>query len=847
MPQTIELHIQPIIPKEIERLKEIAYNFWFSWNPEALWLFSSLDRPLWREVRHNPVEFLNEVSQHKLEKAGRDRTYLLEYNKVMASFDHYMSQHKTWYIHRFGDREKNELIAYFAAEYGIHESLAIYSGGLGVLSADHCKAASDLGLPFVAVGLLYRHGYFTQKIDGYGNQIAEYIDNEFDKIPIQRVLDKEGKPLIVAVDVTGRDVYVNVWEAKIGRISLYLLDTDIKLNNEKDRLITYQLYGGTLETRISQEIILGMGGVRVLQALEMNPTVWHINEGHAVLMGFERIRNLVKEQGLNFYEALEVFRATTVFTTHTPVPAGHDVFPLEMKEYYFKHYWEEVGLSRDEFMALGLDEGDRAGLFNMTRLAFKLANYINGVSVLHAKITSKMWEGLWPGIPVDENPIFHITNGVHTFSWIASPMADLFDQYLGQEWRSKLSKPEFWEKVDAIPDDIYWGVRKELKRRMIEVVRANLKRQRIRNKTSTTEIRETETILDPKILTIGFARRFATYKRANLLFRDIERLKRIVNNPERPVQIIFTGKAHPADHPAQDIIRQIYNISQQSEFRKRIVLLENYNIDIARCLVSGVDVWLNTPRRPYEASGTSGQKVAINGGLNFSILDGWWAEAAQDNNGWVIGDDREYDDEARQDMYDSESLYSLLEEKIIPLYYQKEEKGYSSGWVERSKESLRTIAPVYNTDRMVREYTRKCYIKASDSGRNRIANNYAIARKLALWKKKISANWPKVKLSMAETCCQDFCFGEEKAIKILANLSNLQPEDVTIELYIKRNAEEEPLLIPLEYIKEQAEGKYLYQGIFSPPDSGRYMISVRAIPYHPELLHKHETGLCKWL
>lgn len=847
MPQTIELHVQPVIPKEIERLKEIAYNFWFSWNPEALWLFSSLDRPLWREVRHNPVEFLRKVSQHKLEKASRDRTYLLEYNKVMASFDHYMLQQKTWYAHRFGDREKNELIAYFAAEYGIHESLAIYSGGLGVLSADHCKAASDLGLPFVAVGLLYRHGYFTQKIDSYGNQIAEYIDNEFDKIPIRRVLDKEGKPLMVAVDVTGRDVYVNVWEARIGRISLYLLDTDIELNNEKDRLITYHLYGGTLETRISQEIILGMGGVRVLQALGMNPTVWHINEGHAVLMGFERIRNLVKEQGLNFYEALEVFRATTVFTTHTPVPAGHDVFPLEMKEYYFKHYWEEVGLSRDEFMALGLDEGDRAGLFNMTRLAFKLANYTNGVSVLHAKITSKMWERLWPGIPVDENPIFHITNGIHTFSWIASPMADLFDQYLGQEWRSNLSKPEFWQKVDAIPDDIYWGVRKELKRRMIEVVRANLKRQRIRNKASTTEIRETETILDPKILTIGFARRFATYKRANLLFRDIERLKRIVNNPERPVQIVFAGKAHPADHPAQDIIRQIYNISQQSEFRKRIVLLENYNIDIARCLVSGVDVWLNTPRRPYEASGTSGQKVAINGGLNFSILDGWWAEAAQDNNGWVIGDDREYDDEARQDMYDSESLYSLLEEEIIPLYYQKEEKGYSSGWVERSKESLRTIAPVYNTDRMVREYTRKCYIKASDSGRNRIANNYAIARELALWKKKISANWPKVKLSMAETCCQDFCFGEEKAIKILANLSNLQPEDVTIELYIKKNAEEEPLLIPLEYIKEQAKGKYLYQGIFSPPDSGRYMISVRAIPYHPELLHKHETGLCKWL
>lgn len=847
MPKSMNLHVKPVIPKEIDRLKEIAHNFWFSWNPESLWLFSSIDRPLWRKVRHNPVEFLNEVSQHKLEEASSDRTYLPEYSKVLASFDHYMSKQKTWYTHRFDDRQKDELIAYFAAEYGIHESLSIYSGGLGVLSADHCKAASDLGLPFVAVGLLYRRGYFAQMIDGGGNQIAQYIDNEFDKIPIQRVPDKEGKPLVVAVDVTGRDVYANVWEAKIGRISLYLLDTDTELNNEKDRLITHNLYGGDLEMRISQEIILGMGGVRVLAALGMRPTVWHINEGHSVLMGFERIRSMVKNKGLNFYEALEVFRSTTVFTTHTPVPAGHDVFPLEMKEYYFKHYWEEVGLTRDEFMALGLDEGNGSKLFNMTRLAFKLANYTNGVSELHAKITSKLWERLWPGIPVDENPIFHITNGIHTFSWIAPPMADLFDQYLGQEWRSNLAEPEFWGKVSAIPDDIYWGVRKELKRRMIKVVRANLKKQRIRNKASVTDIREIENILDPNILTIGCARRFATYKRANLLFADIERLKRIVNHPKQPVQIIFAGKAHPADRPGQDIIRQIYHRSQQSEFRKRIVLLENYNINIARCLVSGADVWLNTPKRPYEASGTSGQKAAVNGGLNFSILDGWWAEAAGDNNGWVIGDDREFDDEEKQNMYDSQSLYSLLEEEIVPLYYQENEKGYSSGWVNRSKESVRTIVPVYNTDRMVREYTRKCYIKASDSGRKCRADNYAVARELSSWKKKIFAAWPDVKINMVEECSEGFLFGQEKTIKILADLSALQPADVTIELYIKKIDEEEPLLVPLEHIKEQEKGRHLYQGIFSPPDSGRYLISVRAIPSHPELLHKHETGLCKWL
>ncbi|MBI4777444.1 alpha-glucan family phosphorylase, partial [Candidatus Desantisbacteria bacterium] len=589
MPKTMELFVQPIVPQRIARINEIACNLWFSWNPDALLLFSSIDRNLWKKTGHNPIKFLKEVSQHKLDKASKDRTYLSEYNKIMAAFDHYLSETDTWYDHRFSER--NEIIAYFSAEYGLHESLSIYSGGLGILSGDHCKAASDLGLPFVAVGLLYRHGYFSQKIDGHGNQIAEYMDNEFEEMPIRRVYkdDKNREPLIVDVDIAGRKVYANIWEAKIGRIPIYLLDTDTNLNNENDRLITYQLYGGNLDMRISQEIVLGIGGVRALQSMGIKPTVWHMNEGHSVFLGLERIRNQVKLNRLNFHEALEVVRAKTVFTTHTPVPAGHDVFPLEMKDRYFRHYWEEVGLTRDEFMELGAEELPNKG-FNLTRLAFRIAHHTNAVSLLHWKVTSKLCEQLWPDIPAEENPIIHITNGIHTFTWITPPMADFFDQYLGQEWRSNLSKTEFWQKIYDIPDDIYWGVRQDIKRKMIEVVRTNLKKQRIRNMASTTEIREVENILDPEILTIGFARRFATYKRANLILKDLERLKKIVNDPEKPVKIVFAGKSHPADHHGQDVIRQIYNISQMPEFRKRIVLLENYDINIARHLVSGVDV-----------------------------------------------------------------------------------------------------------------------------------------------------------------------------------------------------------------------------------------------------------------
>ncbi|MFH1861075.1 MAG: alpha-glucan family phosphorylase [bacterium] len=851
MPKTMELFVQPIVPQRINRLNEIAFNLWFSWNPDALLLFSSIDRDLWKKMGHNPIKFLKEVSQHKLERASRDRTYLSEYNKVMAAFDHYLSETDTWYDHRFGGRD--EIIAYFSAEYGLHESLGIYSGGLGILSGDHCKAASDLGLPFVAVGLLYRHGYFSQKLDSHGNQIAEYIDNEFEEMPIRRVYSKtegDGKPLVIDVDIAGRKVYVNIWEAKIGRVPLYLLDTDTPTNSENDRLITYQLYGGNLDMRICQEIVLGIGGVQALQAMGIKPTVWHMNEGHSVFMGLERIRNQVKNNGLNFHEALEVVRAKTVFTTHTPVPAGHDVFPLEMKDRYFRNYWEEVGLNRDEFMELGAEETPNKG-FNLTRLAFRIANHTNAVSLLHWQITSKLWEQLWPNIPTEENPIIYITNGIHTFTWITPPMADFFDQYLGQEWRSNLSKPEFWQKIHDTPDDIYWGVRQDIKRKMIEVIRTNLKKQRIRNMASTTEIKNIEHILDPEILTIGFARRFATYKRANLIFRDLERLKKIVNNPDRPVQIVFAGKSHPADHPGQDVIRQIYNISQMPEFCKRIVLLENYDINIARCLVSGVDVWLNTPRRPYEASGTSGQKVAVNGGINLSILDGWWAEGYEEGNGWAIGDEREYDDPEKQDADDSNSLYCLLEEEIIPLYYKQEEKGYSPEWIRMSKESIKTIVPVFNTDRMVREYTRKCYIKASDSGKRRFVDNHAIAKELAVWKRNIIDNWKDVRLSIEDGDDSSVMFGGSKTIEVNVHLGKIQPKDVMVELYVKDNKGNTQLIAIETECGIQAEishrEEYRYQSNFHPNDSGRYTLSVRIIPYHPELLHKHEMGLCKWL
>jgi len=849
------IEVRPSLPEPIGRLEELARNLWYSWNADARSLFYRLDRELWRRVGHNPILFLRQISQRKLAAAAKDRTYLEHYNRIMAAFDVYASDSHTWYSTECDPSAADGVIAYFSAEFGVHESLPIFSGGLGVLAGDHCKSASDLGLPFVGMGLLYRKGYFIQHIDAEGRQNDVYEEHDFSEMPVSVVYGADGQPVMIEVDLADRTVHVKVWEARVGRNPLYLLDCDIPQNAMHDRLITHQLYGGDMEMRICQEIVLGMGGVRALAALGIEPSCWHMNEGHSVFLALERIRTLVEKRGLAFYEALEVVRATTVFTTHTPVAAGHDAFPLTLKDKYFSPYWEAMGLSRHEFLELGLEvmpEGHE--VFSLTVLALNVSGWCNGVSRLHGKVSSDMWTDLWPGVPSDENPISHVTNGVHAFSWLAPEMMDLFDQHLGVEWRANLTNPEFWETVDQIPDGLLWGVHQNLKRRMIERIRERTTAQRIRNGEGPASIREAGTLLDPDCLTIGFARRFATYKRAMLIFNDIERMERIVNNPDCPLQMVFAGKAHPADVPGQEFIRRIHEISRMPAFRGKIVLVEGYDISIARYLVSGVDIWLNTPRRPYEASGTSGMKVAMNGGINFSVLDGWWCEAARPGmNGWSIGDERDVvGSEARLSDQDALTLYQILEEAIVPLYYSRNNQGIPAEWVAVAKNSMKTIPPVFNTDRMVSEYSRRFYFPAVTKGRRLASDEHALARDLSSWKAFIRRGWPEVGIrwGAASSGGRLVTYGEEVEVAAEVRLGPISPADVLVEAYITPHGakpHDGAHRITMQPVGPPADGYLTYRATFVPPDSGRYAVTVRATPYHPELIHPYEIGLIRWL
>ncbi|MHB8918678.1 MAG: alpha-glucan family phosphorylase, partial [Desulfocucumaceae bacterium] len=656
--------VTPEIPQAISRLKELAYNFWFSWSDPALELFSRLDGRLWEEVYHNPVKFLLKVSSDALEKAASDQDYLDLYRMVTEKFDRSMS-YETWFDRRFPGYG-GCMVAYFSAEFGLHESHPIYSGGLGLLAGDHCKSASDLGVPLVGVGLLYRQGYFTQRINREGWQEAEYPGQNWHEVPMKPVLTDNGEDLTVSVELPGRIVDVRVWKVQVGRVCLYLLDTDLPGNSREDRAITAQLYGGSRDIRIRQEMVLGIGGVRALRAMGINPGVWHINEGHAAFLCLERIREKVAG-GIKTDVAAEAVRTNTIFTTHTPVPAGHDVFGSDMMDYYFGDYHQKLGMSRDEFICLGWDEERQA--FNMTVLALNLSDFKNGVSRLHSRVSRSMFCMLYGCVQEEEVPISFVTNGVHTGTWMSPGIKELMADFAGPDWERNLKDPDMWEKVESIPDHLLWTTHLDLKNQLIDFAREHLREQRIRNYESGSRVSEVDRYLNSNALIIGFARRFATYKRPILLFRDLDRLAALVNDPRRPVQVIFAGKAHPADRPGQEMIKRVYEISNTDPFRGKIIFLENYDINVARHLVRGVDVWLNNPRRPQEASGTSGMKAAINGVVNFSVLDGWWAEGYNGKNGFAIGEERDYPAEELQDRDDSLSLYSVLENGILPAFF----------------------------------------------------------------------------------------------------------------------------------------------------------------------------------
>jgi starch phosphorylase len=842
------LAVFPTIPPRIARLHELAYNLWWTWHIEAQRLYAFIDPPLWAQSEHNAVRVLAEADPDRLVQLAKDRAFLARYDAVLATFDAYMRLRDTWFSRAHPDAV-GKTIAYFSAEFGLHESLPIYSGGLGILSGDHCKEASDLGLPLVGVGFLYPQGYFRQRITRDGHQEALYEKLNFSQVPATAATDPNGREIMVSVELPGRSVYAKVWRIQVGRIPLYLMDTDVEPNAPSDRTLSARLYGGDHEMRIAQEIVLGIGGVRALRALNSDPLVWHMNEGHAAFMGLERCRELVQGAGLSFEQAREVEAANAVFTTHTPVAAGNDVFGYDLVERYFQHYWPQLGLDRDTFLGLARQDFDWGPGFSMTVLAFKLSDRRNGVSRLHGAVSRRMWHFLWPDIEADEVPITSITNGVHTATWLAPELDALYRRALGNNWYDHLDDPALWQRVVAIPDGDLWETHRELKAQLIAYARARVARQRTRVGEGAPSVAAAANLLDPEALTLGFARRVATYKRATLLFRDPQRLARLLSDPRRPVQILFAGKAHPDDVPAQEYVRQVYEFSLRPEFQGRVVFLEDYDIDMARHLVSGVDVWVNTPVRPHEASGTSGQKASLNGAPNCSILDGWWEEGYNGANGWAIGEQRDYYDDETRDATDAQALYDVIEHQIVPAYFDRGLDGVPHQWVGIMKEAIRTLAPAFSMRRMLKEYTDQLYIPALRHGQRTDAADFTLARELADWKQLVARAWHEVSVHAEGPRDGQVAVGQSISVNALVRLGPLTPDSVAVELVAgldDNGVLRAQRVIPMHLVGETADGQRLYEADLAADANGSLVYGVRVLPQHAGLAHPFELGLGRW-
>jgi starch phosphorylase len=846
---TFVIEVNPRIPRKLIRLEELANNLWYSWDKPTRTLFARLHPGLWDAVGHNPKVFLRRVDEKRLEEASEDQVFLATYNRVLSAYDTYHTEPV-----RRGPRERlgeNDLVAYFCAEFGFHESFPIYSGGLGILAGDHCKAASDKRLPFVGVGLLYRQGYFSQVIDGEGNQIATYTDSDFEDLPVTPALNENGDEIHVSVDLPGRKVAVKVWQARVGHVMLYLLDTDLEQNTPEDRDIAHQLYGGDRSTRIAQEIVLGIGGVRALKALGLKPTVWHINEGHAAFLLLERVRNLMQNEGLDFLSAVEAAAVNTVFTTHTPVPAGHDHFADDMVWEYFQQMCRDLDIARHEL--LGLGKTPDAYDFNMTALAIRGSRYHNGVSRIHGGVSANICANLWPQVVPEENPMTYVTNGVHVPTFLAQEWIDLFDNFFGYEWRHRMSDQDYWSRIDDIPDHLFWSVRQSLKSQMLQLVSYRIRTQHFRNHGSEAHLDrllKNVNTNDPNVLTIGFARRFATYKRATLLFEDLDWLREICSDEGRPVLFIFAGKAHPADHPGQDLIRQIHNIAHMPGFEGKVLLVEGYDLGLARRLVAGVDVWLNNPVYPLEASGTSGMKAGINGAINLSVLDGWWGEGYDGTNGWAIKPAPTYLEDYRRNKEDSQVLYEILQDQVLPLYYNRSKMGYSIDWVKKAKRSIATLLPRFNSSRMVEEYVSRFYLPASIQGRVYAENGYGNAKLLAAWKSKIRNSWSNVSLRRLDTPKKHIRFGDHVRFEVAVNLGGLAPEDVVVELLIRRPTKKEMSdYLHFSFANQGAleGGEHLFVLDIAPNLCGRLDYKIRVYPWHELLTHPREMGLMVWL
>ena len=862
------LQVSPTLPPALHRLAELAQNFWFSWTPAMGQLFRRLDGVLWRKVDGNPVLFLKCVDQGILENAADDPAFLTAYQEVLGAFDEYLGRvTQTHIVEGLGP---SDLVAYFCAEYGLHESFPIYSGGLGVLAGDHCKTASDMCLPFVAVGLLYRQGYFNQRIDRNGQQIPDYPHIEPKNTAIAVVRTPAGEELKVTCPFPDRVVVVRVWEAPVGRVTVLLLDTDVEENRAEDRRITYQLYGGDRELRLQQEAVLGVGGVRALRALGLRPTVWHINEGHAAFSVIERLRELTVS-GLPFAAALENVSAATVFTTHTPVSAGHDVFAPDRVANHFQSYATDLGIDIDQLLDLGRS-ADNRDAFNMTRLAIRGAAAVNGVSKIHGKVSSRLCQPNWPDVPAEENPVGYVTNGVHVPTFLRQAWGTLLDEHLGPQWRDRLMDRGLINKILDIPDERFWATNQTVKRQMLRVVRERLKRQHTRNGLSEAHIHRVLKLVnpdDPNVLTIGFARRFATYKRATLLMTDLRWLEQIVSVDDRPVLFLFAGKAHPADEPAQWMMREIQRISSQPQFLGKILLLEGYDMGISRLLTSGVDIWLNTPVHPFEASGTSGMKAAINGTVNLSVLDGWWAEAYDGKNGWGIPPAVDAQNAGDRDRQDATTLYEIMQDEVIPLYYARDERtGFSPDWVALCKRSMASVLPHFNSERVLRDYIQNFYMPAARAGRAAAEGEFRVARDLAAWKQKVAAAWSGVEIALVRAASKEITFNQHVELEVDVQLNGLEPGDVRVECIVHRELGSE-LAVPVvgyaESRRPQSGTTYIdgetvlievfvpeaqaspqacrYRLQFSPPWAGALLYEIRAVPQHAHLSHIYELGL----
>ena len=855
-------NIVPKLPPALEPLREIVYNLWWSWEPAARRLFRELDVQLWEQTNHNPLRMLQLSRQARLEEVAKDETFLRELARIHKQFRDYMARQDTYGRLRAQaapagspSRKREDLIAYFSAEFGFHESVPNYSGGLGILSGDHCKSASDLDLNFCAVGLLYRHGYFKQQINREGWQDAVQLNQNFYNLPVSeiRLEGADSEPLTIAVELPGRQVFAKVWKLAVGRINLYLLDTDIPANNGEDRAITAQLYGGDLEMRIRQEIVLGMGGPRALAALGLKPSVFHMNEGHAAFLGLERIRHIVRAHKLDFRAALQIVAAGGIFTTHTPVPAGNDAFTRDLIARYFGDYPAQVGIDFDYFFSLGQTSTDATNTFSMTILALRTSRHANGVSKLHGEVSKGLWKDVWMGVPEDEVPITSITNGIHTKTWAAPEFMELYDRYLGKDWEENLTNVDYWLRVNRIPDDVLWDTHQKLKARLILFTRERVRAQRERLGESPAQLRAVNNILNPEILTIGFARRFATYKRGSLLFGQSERLLKLINDPERPVQFVFAGKAHPKDDGGKKVIQEVYKHTREPQFANRVVFIEDYDAYIGRRLYQGVDLWLNNPLRPLEASGTSGMKLPPSGGLNLSVLDGWWCEGYNGKNGWPIGSEILDGTVEFQNEVDIESLFHTLETQVIPLYYAKPDGRLPIAWLRLMRESILSVTPVYNTHRMVKEYSERLYEPAAQAYRTLQANSGAEAVELSQWKNKMRRDWPQIRIRDVQLEHPDrvnIQVGDRLDISAQVDLGEVDPGEVRVQAYYGKSQENsilQPAILELTKAEklEQA-GSYCFRGSIPSTESGAFGFSVRVVPTHRNLTQEHELRLITW-